>query len=436
MTVHTKPKALRGLIGVSAKDDTTDANAAFEALNKGFEEFKAAHQEEITGLKKGFDDVVTKDKIDKIDAFMADAQATIEKQAAEMAALKANGVGDGTGTSETEAQAKYRADFHAWAQGGDGENAIKAAQRNPEIVADGSVGTDSEGGYTVPVEWDRTITQKRVEVSPMRRYASVQSVRGQGFKRLYSVGGTSSGWVGEKAARPKTNTSDLAEYAFSFGEIYANPAATARILEDSEIDFVGWLTGEVNTEFAKQEAAAFVSGDGTNKPKGFLNYTATAEAALDAALRHPLGPIAEVNSGAAAALTLDGIIDLIYDLPEDRSDGAQVFGNRKTWATIRKFKDGDGNYIWQPPVTAGQPATVFGAPAVELSGMPDIAANAIALAYGNMAQTYRIFDRVGTTVLRDPYTNKPYVMFYTTARVGGGLWNPEYMRYQKVAAAA
>lgn len=434
MTIQPNKNALRGLMSVSAKADGNDPVAAIEALNQGFEAFKAAHAEELNGVKAGFDDVITKDKVARIDAFMSDAQATIDAQAAQLAALKANGGGSADNSNETEIQAQYRRDFHAWVSEGDGEKELKAAQKNAEIMADASTGSNPDGGFTVPIEWDRTITSQRVEVSPMRRYASSQSVRGQGFKRLYSTGGTSSGWVGETAARPKTDTSALKEYEFSFGEIYANPAATARILEDSEINFVGWMTDEVNTEFAKQEGVAFISGDGVNKPKGFLNYDAATEAALDAALRHPLGPIAEVVSGAADDLTADGIIDLIYDLPEDRSAGAQVFANRKTWARVRKFKDGDNNYIWQPPMTAGQPATVFGAPAVELSGMPDIAANAKAMAYGNMAQAYRIFDRLGTTVIRDPYTNKPYVMFYTTARVGGGLWNPEYMRYQKVSA--
>eukprot|EP00752_Nemacystus_decipiens_P019153 g17209.t1 len=428
-------KALIGEIKtVTAMADLSDPVVAVQQLNAAFEEFKAAHQEELDGIKKGHDDFLTHDKLDRINAFMADAQETIDKQAAEIAALKANGAGSVEESLETEVQAQYRGDFFAWVQDGENETSIKASQRNPEIMADASVGTDADGGFTAPVEWDRTITKKRVDISPMRRYASSQNVTGQGFRRLYSIGGTSSGWVGETGARPKTNTSQLNDYAFSFGEIYANPAATAQILDDSEINFVAWLAEEVNTEVAKQEGTAYVSGDGVNKPKGFLNYTTALEAALDPSLRHPLGPIAEVNSGAISDLTLEGIIDLIYDLPEDRSLGALVFANRKTWARVRKFKDTTGQFIWQPPVAAGQPATVFGAPAVELSGMPDIAANALSMAYGNMAQTYRIFDRLGMRVLRDPYTNKPYIMFYTTMRVGGGLWNPEWMRYHKIAA--
>lgn len=376
----------------------------------------------------------TRDKLDRIDAALSEVTAAIDKNVIELAALKANGLGNiGDKSQETEAQRKYRSDYFTWASTGEGEAVLKAAARDPEIIADASVGSDPNGGYTVPIEWDRSITDKRREVSPMRRYASSQTVRGQGFKRLYNIGGTTSGWVGETAARPKTDGSQFAEYAFSFGELYANPAATQAILDDSEIAFEAWISSEVNGEFARQEGVAFVSGDGVSKPKGILNFTAADEAALAASLRHPLGPIAEVKSGDADELTADGLIDLVYGLPEDRSQGAALYANRKTHATVRKMKDGQGNYLWQPPFQADQPAMVLGAPIRELSGLPDVAAGAIPILYGNMAEAYRIFDRMGTRLLRDPYTNKPYVMFYTTARVGGGLWNPEWMLYHRVA---
>ena len=153
-------------------------------------------------------------------------------------------------------------------------------------------------------------------------------------------------------------------------------------------------------------------------------------------MRHPLGPILEVNSGLAAALATDGLIDLQYDLPSDRSQGAGFYMNRKTMAVVRKLKDGDGNLIWAPTLAANQPSTLLGSPVMELSGMPDVAADAIPVFYGNMEMVYRIFDRLGIRILRDPYTAKPYVLFYTTKRVGGGLWNPEWGRYHRVAINA
>ncbi|WP_313349795.1 phage major capsid protein [Paracoccus sp. (in: a-proteobacteria)] len=408
-------------------------NAVVAELNKAFAAFKEGHAEELAGIKAKFDDVVTTEKLGKIEAAVSNLTTALDEANAKIAGISLNG--GGTDDGLTDAEREYTAAFAGWFRTGEGERSLKSKAREGGVKAAYSVGSEPDGGYTAPIEWDRTITDQRVEVSPMRRYASVQSVSGQGFKKLYNLRGTDAAWVGETAGRPQTDGSKLAEYEFSFGEIYAMPAATERILEDSEIDIAGWLAGEVNTEFARQEGLAFINGDGVNKPKGLLMFDATAEAALPAAQRHPLGPVAEVVTGAAAALTPDGLIDLIYDMPEDRSTGAALYANRKTHAIIRKMKDGDGNYLWQPPFQAGQPAQVLGTAVHELSGLPDVAAGAIPVVYGNMAEGYRIFDRVGMSVLRDPYTNKPYILFYTRKRVGGGLWNPEWLRYHRVAAA-
>lgn len=426
--------ALAASTGVLAiRADTSDPVMVVEAMNREWGEFRAAHEEKLNGMSKKFDDVVTTEKMERVEARISDLVTALDDANSRMAAMSV-GAG-GNDTPELSAEDRdYQAKFDNWFRDGDGENALKAMVRDGNISAAYSVGSDPDGGLTAPVEWDRTITDKRIEVSPMRRFASIQTVTGAGFKRLYNMHGTTAGWVGETDARPETAGSKLREYAFSFGEIYANPAATQTILEDSEIDLAAWLSDEVNIEFSRQEGIAFVSGDGINKPKGFLMFDATAEAALPEASRHPLGPVQEIVSGAAADLTSDGIIDLVYGLPEDRSVGAALFGNRKTHAKIRKMKDGQGNYLWQPPFQAGQPAQVLGNPFNELAGMPDVAANSIPLVYGNMAEAYRIFDRVGMSILRDPYTKKPYVLFYTRKRVGGGMWNPEWLRYHRVSA--
>lgn len=169
-----------------------------------------------------------------------------------------------------------------------------------------------------------------------------------------------------------------------------------------------------------------------NKPFGILTYV---EGAANAA-KHPFGAIKAVNSGAAAAITSDGLIDLIYDLPSAFTANATFAMNRKTQGTVRKLKDGQGNYLWQPSLVAGQPATLGGFPLQDVAAIPDVAANATAVLFGDFKQTYTVYDRVGVRVLRDPFTNKPYVQFYTTKRVGGGVHNPEPMRALKIAAAA
>lgn len=427
MTKHVK--LLRGAIAVRA--DATDAKALIAGINTAFEEFKGANDEKLRGIDAKFADVVSADKVNKIESDIGDLITSYETLQAKLAASELGGGGE----SESAEDKAYRSDFSAWFREGENEAAVKAANRAGKISAATSVGSNPDGGFAAPIEWDRTVTDKLVEVGQMRRHASAQAVTGQGFKKLYNMRGATSGWVGETATRPETDTPTLDDYDFAFGEIYANPAATQRSLEDPELDIEAWLASEVQLEFAVQEGNAFISGDGVNKPKGFLNYTAADEAGLAASARHPLGSIAAVTSGVAGNVNPDSFIKLAYELPDERSQGAAYYASRSTHAVIRTMKDADGRYIWHAPYQEGQPALVNGRPIYELDGMQDVDTDGnIACAFGNMAMTYRIFDRRGVTILRDPYTNKPYVSFYTTKRVGGGLWNPEYMRYMTIGA--
>lgn len=422
LPAHNK---VRGILSVRAEGP--DIKAALDNINRGFEEFKAEHKKELEDVRK---DVVQSEKVDRINADIGKMNAAIDELNIKMALGNVPGK---EGEEDTAEMKEYKADFNEWVRTGEGEGKVRSANK-AGVMASMSVGSNPDGGFTAPVEWDRQITDKLALVSPMRRFASVQNVRGQGFKHLYNMHGAGSGWVGETAARPETASPKFAEYAFKFGEIYANPGITQTLLEDSEIDIAAYLAGEVDLEFAQQEGTAFLNGDGVNKPKGILRFDATTETALPAAERHPLGPVLEVNTGAAAALTADGLIDLVYGIPSERiTPGSALYLNRKTHAVVRKMKDGQDNYLWQPPFQAGQPAQVLGHAVNELTGMPDVAAGTIPVIFGDMAQGYRIFDRVGVQVLRDPYTNKPYVMFYTRKRVGGGLWNPEFIRYHRVA---
>lgn len=427
---------MRGV--VSVRSDAS-ALALVRQLNTAFDEFRATMTQRSTDQ-----DVLLAEKEERLNTALSEIQAAIDAQNTEIEQLRIGGGGEPGSQLSAEARAQHDA-WVTYMRTGDGERdlnrlgvergGLQAALIN-RVQAAGSVGADDKGGYLAPVEWDRTITDARVDITPMRMYASQQNVTGQGFIKLFNLHGTGSGWVGETTARGQTTSPDLKAYAYSFGEIYAMPSATQQLLDDAEIDFAAWLGGEVETEFASKEGDAFLSGDGTNKPRGLLTYDAATEGALAAALQHPLGPIQEINSGSAAALTTDGLIDLQYDLPSNRSQGAAFFMNRKTMGTVRKLKDGDGNLIWAPTLAADQPSTLLGSPCRELDGMPDVAADTIPVFYGNMAMVYRIFDRVGIRVLRDPFTSKPYVLFYTTKRVGGGLWNPEWGRYHRVAVNA
>lgn len=406
LTMADAPRALQGTV-------RADATAAINSLNSAFAEFKATNDER---LKAKVDDVVLTDKLTRLDAAIGDMQSTVDAHAKEVAALKLNGAGDNV-IGDIARDPEY-------------VGAFKAHMRKGDIQAALNKGVDAEGGYLAPVEWDRTITGKLIETSPIREHASVVTISGNGFRKVFTDRAIASGWVGETAERPATGTPGLTVLDFGTGEIYANPQATQQILDDAAIDLEAWLANEVQSEFSRQENIAFLTGNGVNKPHGLLTYvTGAANAA-----KHPFGAIKVKNTGAAAAMSdSDKLIDLIYDLPAEYRANAKFFMNRLTQGTVRKLKDGDGNYLWQPSFQAGQAATLAGYDVVEVADMADVGANNIAALFGDMAKTYLVVDRLGIRVLRDPYTSKPYVGFYSTRRVGGGVQNPEAMRALKVA---
>lgn len=388
-----------------------DVNKTIEELGRAFEEFKATHTQELNALKQGAGTADIQAKLDAINAAMDRHQKEIEDAHTKLAASQMGAGG------KTVKDSEYTSAFEAHMRKGDVQAALNK-------------GAADEGGYLTPTEWDRTITDKLRDESPMRQLAQVQSTSKAGWKKLFNLGGTGSGWVGETDARPETATPTLAELGFGHGEIYANPAATQQLLDDSEISIEAWLAGEVQAEFAEQEGAAFINGNGVNKPAGILTYvTGGANAA-----KHPFGAIPVVNSGAAADITSDSVLDLIYGLPKKYRQNARFLTNNLTIAKLRKLKDGQGNYLWQPSAQAGQPATLHGYGIAEDENMPDVAANALPIMFGDYKRGYLIIDRVGVRVLRDPYTKKPYILYYTTKRVGGGVQNPECLRALKVAA--
>lgn len=399
-------RAASGIIALRA-DGAADVKILIEALNKDWTEFKSVMEGKDKEVRAKFDDVVTTEKMEKINASIGDIQTAVDQANLKIAAMTVGGAGDVGQVKDPEYSEAFQAHF-----------------RIGDISANLNKGTDSEGGYLAPSEWDRTITDKLVEVSPMRQISMIQPSSKSSFKKLFNLRGTASGWVGETAARPETGTPAFGEMTFTPGQLYANPAATQDMLDDSEINLETWLAGEVETEFSLQEGLAFIAGNGVNKPWGFLTFVTGGTAAAI----NPLGPIALKTAAAAAAIASDELVDLVYLLPQSFTQNARWTMNRTTQGVIRKLKDGDGNYLWQPTFVAGQPPTVLGYPVTEMAGMPDIATAALPIAFGDFNRGYMIIDRTGVRVLRDPFTNKPYVMFYTTKRVGGGVVNPEALK--------
>jgi len=293
--------------------------------------------------------------------------------------------------------------------------------------------SDAAGGYAVPEEVDGQIEKLLTAISPIRTIANVVKVGSAGYRKLVTTGGTPSGWVAETAARPETATPAFEEIAPPFGELYANPAASQSMLDDAAFDVEAWLANEIATEFARAEGAAFVNGNGTNRPKGFL---AAPNAATVDSVR-PFGTLQYLSTGVAggfpASNPQDKLIDLVQALRSPYRQGAVFVMNSATASAIRKFKTADGAFIWAPGLVGGQPDTLLGYPVVEAEDMPDVAANSLSVAFGNFRAGYLIAERAETQILRDPYSNKPFVHFYATRRVGGQVMNSEAIKLLKFA---
>lgn len=388
---------------------------AGDALMRAFEEFKTANDARLEAIERRQDDVLLEEKVERIDRALAEQKSLIER-----AAL----AGRRPGLAADPAVSEHKSAWTAYLRRGD---TTALAQFEAKAL---SVGSDADGGYVAPPELDRMIESRLRQVSPMRGIASVRTTGANVFKKPISLTAAGTGWVAETAARPQTTTPTLALLEFPAAELYANLAATQTLLDDSFVNLEEWIASEVEDAFAGQERAAFVNGDGVDKPRGFLNYTLVADAS------HAWGQIGYVATGVdggfAASNPADKLIDLIYTPKTQFRQNARFVMNRKTISAVRKLKDGDGHYIWEPN-EAG--ATLLGYPIAEIEDMPDIATDAAAIAFGDFSRGYLIVDRAGVRVLRDPFSAKPYVLFYVTKRVGGGVQNFDAIKVLRFSAA-
>lgn len=295
--------------------------------------------------------------------------------------------------------------------------------------------SNADGGYAVPRDIDALIGRALADISPIRSIATVVQTGSAGYRKLVTTGGTPSGWVSEVAARDETDTPEFQEIAPPTGELYANPAASQSMLDDAAFNVESWLANEIAEEFARAEGAAFVGGSGTNQPQGFLSGIPTAQ--VDAA--RAFGTLQYIASGDDGAFAVtdpqDRLVDLVHALRPAYRQGASFVMNSTTLARIRKFKTDDGAFLWQPSLAAGQPATLLGYPVVEAEDMPDIASDSLSIAFGNFRAGYLIAERSATSILRDPFTNKPFVHFYATKRVGGQVMNSEAIKLMKFSAS-
>jgi HK97 family phage major capsid protein len=290
-----------------------------------------------------------------------------------------------------------------------------------------------DGGYAVPRELDALIASQLRDLSPIRQIAQIVQVGTSDYRKLVTTGGVASGWVAETDGRPETATPQFKEVAPPMGELYANPAASQAMLDDAAFDLEGWIASEIAMEFARAEGAAFVGGTGINQPKGFM--TAPTSTANDAA--RPFGTLQHKASGDAAGLgnvVELTLIDLVHSLKSGYRQGAQWVMNSATLAEVRKLKTADGALLWQPGMVEGQPDRLLGYSIVEAEDMPDIAAGECPIAFGNFKAGYLIAERSATAILRDPFTNKPFVHFYARRRVGGQVLDSAAIKLLRIEA--
>lgn len=343
---------------------------------------------------------------------------------------------------------KFEAKYNRNAFGGGGGSNPTGGKVNPaerkatsdfirgrgQISAGLATDVDSSGGFTVYKTVAAEIGQVLRDGSPMRQVAGVVPFdEGDAFEETFSVDAAAAVFVGEREARGETAAPDMKQLTAPAKEMYAAPMISQRLIDDSKYDLVNWLVKEVTQAFAETENTAFLLGDGDLGPRGALTYPteATSDSSRDwGTMEHVVSGDA---SGFAGANPGDCLIDLMMKLKVGYRPNGMWMMNRNTAATIRKFKDGNGNYLWETSYVSGQPDQLLGFPVVLNEAVPDIAANSLPVLFGDFAEGYRIVEKPTMRILIDPYTNKPNVIVYVYARVGGAVKNFHALKALKIS---
>lgn len=441
--------------GVDASAAVLEVKKLVEAMGRGFEEFKTTNDALIKAKADGkaLSDFEAKlDKIDKDLNNLSEAKSAIDAALAKLNRPALGGAGEGAGdlaaevktfndyrrslanapgnVSEvtTEQYVAYKSAFISFARKGNLEMLTDAERKAM------SAGVDSDGGYLLPTPMVGRIVQRVYETSPIRQIASVQTISTDALEGINDLDEASAGWVGETGARNDTNTPQVGKYRIEAHEMYAQPKATQKLLDDAAVDIEAWLSGKVSDKFTRVENAAFITGNGVSKPMGFCSYATAATGDASRAW----GTLEHVKTGANGAFAGSNPADVLFDLigafkAHFLANGKFVT-RREVITLVRKFKDQQNGYLWQPGLQAGQPDRLLGYPIVNAQDMPAVATGSLSLAFGDFMAGYQIVDRIGIRVLRDPYTSKPYVKFYSTKRTGGGVLDFEAIKFLSFSA--
>lgn len=426
-------------------------NEAIERTARGFEEFKKTNDERLAALAKG-DTVKAREldeKLDRINGDMAkfsqlktslEKEMELQRERIEELEARASNPKKGAGSPQEKLTTEYGETFNGWirAKGLDGNLEGKLqdlARKARNEFKDITIGSAAGGGYAVPEEISREIERLEKKFSPVRDLITVRQVGTSDYKELISLGGASSGWVGETGTRSATDTPLLREITPTHGELYAYPQVSEWALDDIFFNVENWLAEEVAEEFAIQEGDAVIRGNGTNKPTGMLNTTPVLTADHASPLRAAAAYQYIASDGDAddspsgIVIRGDSLIDAIYTLNSRYRAGASWIMNSLTTGAIRKLKNADGEYIWQPGLQAGQPAQLLGYPVSTWEQLDDIGANAFPIGFGNWKRAYVLVERTGLRITRDNVTNPGFVRFYIRRREGGIVRNNDAAKW-------
>ena len=285
-----------------------------------------------------------------------------------------------------------------------------------------SVGSDPDGGYMVTPAIGTIINGVQFETSPMRAIANIETISSDAIEYPRDDDEASAGWVGEQEDRPETGTPKAGMQRIPVHELYANPKVTQKLLEDNAWNVEAWLGNKIGDKFGRTEANAFVVGNGVKKPRGFTTYASGAYVAGGS------GKIEQVAAAAAGLIGWDDLINILTALKEFYLGGSNWLMQRATVGKVMLLKDGEGRYIWQQNQQAGKPSILLGYEVRQAADMDAVGASKLPVAFGNFKMGYTIVDRVGISTLRDPYSAKPFVQFYTRKRVGGDVTNFEAIK--------
>ncbi|WP_299549326.1 phage major capsid protein [uncultured Tateyamaria sp.] len=324
-----------------------------------------------------------------------------------------------------ETGAPHQKAFNAYLRSGE-DDGLRGLELEGKSL---STAVNSDGGYLVDPQTSETVKSVLNATASIRSIASVVNVEATSYDVLVDHTDVGAGWATETATQAETDTPTIDRITIPLHELSALPKASQRLLDDSAFDIEAWLAGRIADKFARAEAAAFVGGDGIDKPRGFLTHTSVDNDVW------AWGNLGYVPTGVDGDVTAEAIIDVVYALGAEYRANATFVMNSKTAGLVRKLKDNDGRFMWSDGLAAGQPATLMGYPVLIAEDMPDAGTGADAIAFGDFNAGYTVAERPDLRVLRDPFSAKPHVLFYATKRVGGDVSDFAAIKLLKFATA-